>query len=113
YNQNSILRTMELILGLPPMNQFDMAATPMTDCFTDKPDFTPYIVQPNQIPLDEMNPSLSSLNKTSKQYYYAKKSMEMPLDDIDKADEGLFNRVLWHAAKGYDVPYPELARADE
>lgn len=113
YNQNSILRTMELILGLPPMNQFDMAATPMTDCFTDKPDFAPYIAQINEVPLDEMNPSLSSLNKTSKQYFYANESMKMPLDDIDKADEGLFNRILWHAAKGYDVPYPELARADE
>ena len=110
YNQNSILRTMELILGLPPMNQFDMAATPMTDCFTDKPDFTPYIALANQIPLDEMNPLLSSLNKTGKQYYYAKKSMEMPLDDIDKADEGLFNRILWHDVNGYDIPYPELAR---
>jgi hypothetical protein len=113
YNQNSILRTMELILGLPPMNQFDMAANPMTDCFTDKPDFTPYIAQANQVPLDEMNPLLSSLNKSGKQYYYAKKSMEMPLDDIDKADEGLFNRILWHDVKGYDIPYPELARADK
>ena len=113
YNQNSILRTIELILGLPPMNQFDMAANPMTDCFTDKPDFTPYVALVNQIPLDEMNPLLSSLNKSGKQYYYAKKSMEMPLDDIDKADEGLFNSILWHDAKGYDVPYPELARADK
>lgn len=113
YNQNSLLRTMELILGLPPMNQFDMAATPMTDCFTDKPDFTPYTALINEVPLDEMNPLLESLNKTSKQYFYAEKSMKMPLDDIDEADEGLFNRILWHAAKGYHVPYPVLARADE
>ena len=34
----------------------------------------------------------------------------MPLDDIDKADEGLFNRILWHDVNGYDIPYPELAR---
>lgn len=113
YNQNSILRTMELILGLPPMNQFDMAATPMTDCFTDKPDFTPYIALQNLVPLDEMNPVLTSLNKTSLQYFYAKQSIKMPLDDIDEADEGLFNRILWHEAKGYDVPYPELARVKQ
>ena len=113
YNQNSILRTMELILGLPPMNQFDMAATPMTDCFTDTPDFTPYMAIQNNIPLDEMNPALNSLNKSSKQFYFASESMKMPLDDIDKADEGLFNKILWHAAKGYDVPYPELTRADK
>jgi YVTN family beta-propeller protein len=113
YNQNSILRTMELILGLPPMNQFDMAATVMTDCFTETPDFTPYIALENQVPLDEMNPSLSSLKEESKQYYYAKKSMEMNLDDIDQADEGLFNRILWHDVKGYDVPYPVLVKIEE
>lgn len=108
YNQNSMLRTMELILGLPPMNQFDMAANPMYACFTNTPDTTPYTCRPNQIPLDEMNPKLASLR--GKQLYYARKSMEMPLDDIDRADEGLFNRILWHSVKGYDVPYPRLAR---
>ncbi len=113
YNQNSILRTMELILGLPPMNQFDMAATVMTNCFTDQPDFTPYTAEKNRIPLNEMNPLISTLKKGSKQHFYAIKSMEMPLDDIDQADEGLFNLILWHDAKGYDEPYPELARADE
>ena len=111
YNQNSILRTVELILGLPPMNQFDMAATVMTDCFTEIPDFTPYTSLENLIPLDEMNPVISSLNESGKQYFYAKKSMEMDLDEIDKADEGLFNQILWHEVKGYDVPYPELARS--
>lgn len=110
YNQNSMLRTMELIMGLPPMNQFDMAANPMYECFTDTPDTTPYTCLPNRIPLDEMNPKLSALS--GKQLYYAKKSMEMPLDDIDQADEGLFNRIIWHSVKGYDVPYPKLARRE-
>jgi hypothetical protein len=109
YNQNSILRTIELILGLPPMTQFDMAATSMEDCFTDEPDFTPYTALPNRIPLDEMNPRLGLLE--GKQLYFAQKSMEMPLDDIDQADENLFNRIIWHAVKGYDTPYPELERA--
>lgn len=113
YNQNSILRTMELILGLPPMNQFDMAATVMTDCFTDAPDFTPYTALENNIPLDEMNPVISSLKESSKQHFYAQKSMEMDLDEIDKADEGLFNTILWHDVKGYDVPYPDLAKSAE
>ncbi len=113
YNQNSILRTMELILGLPPMNQFDMAATVMTDCFTETPDFTPYTALENNIPLDEMNPTISSLNKESKQHFYAKKSMEMNLDEIDQADEGLFNRILWHDVKGYDVPYPVMVKNEE
>jgi YVTN family beta-propeller protein len=113
YNQNSILRTMELILGLPPMNQFDMAATVMTDCFTETPDFTPYSSLQNNIALDDMNPVISSLNESSKQYFYAQKSMEMDLDEIDKADEVLFNKILWHDVKGYDVRYPELARSSK
>ncbi len=50
YNQTSILRTMELMLGLPPMNQMDATATPMTACFTDQPDFTPYDCVTNNIP---------------------------------------------------------------
>ena len=108
YNQSSILRTMELILGLDPVNQLTLAATPMTDCFQMIPDLKPYTVKPNIIPLDEMNPPVSATRGL--QRYYAKQSMKMPLDDIDEADEGLFNRLLWHAVKGYDVPYPVLNR---
>src|ERR1700744_1266863 len=61
YNQTSILRTMELMLGLPPMNQMDATATPMTACFNEQPDFTPYDVVSNNIPLDQMNPNLSDI----------------------------------------------------
>ena len=63
---------------------------------------------PNQIPLDEMNPNLSAIT-SKKQLFFAKESMKMPLDNIDQADEGLFNRIVWHSIKGYDVPYPDLA----
>lgn len=104
YNQSSMLRTIELILGLDPVNQLTLAALPMTDCFQETPDLTPYKVKPNIIPLDEMNPPIGATRGL--QRYYAKQSMKMPLDDIDNADEGLFNRILWHSVKGYDVPYP-------
>ncbi|MEX2232764.1 MAG: bifunctional YncE family protein/alkaline phosphatase family protein, partial [Cyclobacteriaceae bacterium] len=106
YNQNSVLRTIELILGLPPMSQFDLIAMPMVDCFTSTPDFTPYSAIKNNIPLDEMNPKLSSLK--GKPLYWAKKSMALPLGDVDAADDETFNRVIWHAVKGYDVPYPKI-----
>ena len=112
YNQNSYLRTIELILGLSPMSQFDLLAEPLVDCFTDEPDFSPYTALPNQIPLDEMNPSLSAITN-EKQLFFAKQSMEIPLDDVDEADEGVFNRIIWHSVKGYDVPYPNLATAKE
>lgn len=108
YNQNSLLRTIELILGLPPMSQFDLVATPMTDCFTDKPDFTPYKALPNQIPLDQMNPKLSVLK--GKQLYWAKKSLEMPLEEADEAEDDVLNKIVWYAVKGYDVPYPKIRK---
>jgi YVTN family beta-propeller protein len=108
YNQNSILRTIELILGLPPMSQFDMIANPMTDCFTNKPDFRPYKALPNQIPLDEMNPKLSALS--GKKKFWAQKSMEMSLDELDMANEDTLNLILWYSVKGYNTPYPKLAR---
>jgi YVTN family beta-propeller protein len=106
YNQNSILRTMELILGLSPMSQFDLVATPMTDCFIDKPDFTPYTAVPNQIPLDQMNPKLSSIK--GKQLYWAKRSMDLPLEEVDKAKDDVLNKIIWYAVKGYDTPYPKI-----
>ena len=56
YNQTSLLRTIELMLGLPPMNQMDATATPMFDCFTGIPDYTPFDAVTNNVPLDEMNP---------------------------------------------------------
>ncbi len=56
YNQTSLLRTIELMLGLPPMNQMDATATPMFDCFTNTADFAPFDSVTNNVPLDEMNP---------------------------------------------------------
>ncbi len=40
--------------------------------------------------------------------HWAKKSMEQDMDDLDRIDEDIFNRIIWHAVKGYDVPYPVL-----
>lgn len=108
YTQTSLLRTITLIFDLPPMNQLVLAANPLLHCFQEQPDPTPYKARPNNIPLDEMNPKIATLR--GKQRYWAKKSMELPLDDIDRADEDTLNRILWHSVKGYDTPYPKLAR---
>src|SRR5258708_21009016 len=61
YNHTSFVRTMELVLGLPAMNRFDRTATPMTACFVEKPDETPYTHLANQVPLDELNPPVATL----------------------------------------------------
>lgn len=108
YSQINMVRTIENIFGIPPMNQLDLSAEPMVDCFTDKPDFTPYDALKNIIPLDQLNPSLVSL--TGDRLYWAEKSLEQNLDDIDLIDEDVFNRIIWHAVKGYDRPYPVLSR---
>jgi hypothetical protein len=104
YNQNSILRTIELIFGVTPMTQFDLLANPMYECFTATPDYTPYTAKPNNIPLHEMNPKMSTL--TGKQSYWAQKSLELPLEDYDLSD-GVLSRILWYSVKGYDSYYPE------
>lgn len=108
YNQNSILRTIELILGLAPMTQFDLIAEPMTDCFTNKPDFTPYTAVPNQVPLNQMNPKLSTLK--GKQLYWAKVSMAMPLEEVDEAEDDDLNKIVWYATRGYNTPYPKTKK---
>ncbi len=116
YNTTSLLRTMELILGLPPMNQMDATATPMADCFTDTPDFTPFAAMPNNVPLDQMNPEPKAVSDALlRQHAYA--SARLPLARVDECPEDLLNRILWHAMKGSQTPYPQwavtLARDDD
>jgi hypothetical protein len=103
-----MVRTIEDILGIPPMNQLDLSAESMVDCFTGKPDFTPYKAVKNNIPLDEINPPLGSL--AGDRLYWAIKSMEQDLDNVDRIDEDTFNRIIWHSVKGYDRPYPVLKK---
>ena len=108
YNQTSLLRTMELMLGLPPMNQFDTTATPMFDCFTNTPDFTPFAAVPNNVPLDEVNPSPKKIADSAlRKDAYA--SAKLPLEKPDQCPEDLLNRILWRAVKGSQTPYPEWA----
>jgi hypothetical protein len=61
YSQVNLVRTIKQILGLPPMNQFDLAATPMFSCFDDTYDLSPFESLSNQIPPDEMDQPLSAL----------------------------------------------------
>jgi YVTN family beta-propeller protein len=108
YNQTGLLRTMELILGLPPMNQFDATATPMFDCFTDTPDFTPYDSVANNVPLDEMNPPARKISDSQlrKDAYV---SAHLPLTLADQCPEGVLNEILWRSVKGTQTPYPSWA----
>jgi len=109
YNQTSLLRTIELILGLPPMNQLDATATPMSDCFIATPDLTPFTAVPNRIPLDQMSAPNPKKIPNKQQRKDALASANLPLDKPDQCDEDTLNRILWRAAKGPAAPYPEWA----
>jgi hypothetical protein len=108
YNTTSLLRTIEQILGLPPMNQFDATATPMSDCFTATPDFTPFDAVPNVVPLDTMNPSEEQIADALLRRH-AVQSARLNFRQIDACPEDTLNRILWHAVKGPDAPYPAWA----
>jgi hypothetical protein len=105
YNQTGMVKTIELILGLAPMNQLDLSATPMRALFQAEADLRPYRAVPNRVPLDEMNPPLKAL--TGPRLYWAQKSLTLDFSEADRADEETLNRILWHAARGYDTPYPQ------
>jgi YVTN family beta-propeller protein len=106
YTQIDMIRAMEQILGLPPMNQMDMAVSPtsMRDVFTNTPTFTPFRALPNQIPLDELNPSRAALRGIELEWAQASEAMDFSRPDV--AGEALLNRAIWYATKGFDVPYP-------
>jgi YVTN family beta-propeller protein len=97
YTTASMVRTMELILGLPPLTQYDAGATPMFNCFQGAAlaqSFSPVAPHVN---LTAKNTLLSP---------FAKQSARMDFREYDRAPEDELNRILWAAAKGPDVPYP-------
>jgi hypothetical protein len=101
YSTVSMIRTIELILGLPPLSQYDAAARPMFESFTDKPDPTPYTHAPAEIALDAKN---------GKDAYGADRSARMDFTEYDRIDDFELNDVLWHAVMGKNAPQPPAVR---
>ena len=101
YATVSMIRTMELILGLQPLSQYDAAARPMFNCFTSTADATPYTHTPAEIDLTKKNTLLS---------YGALRSLRMDFSEYDLADDFELNEILWRAAKGADAPLPPAVR---
>ena len=97
YTTASMIRTMELILGLPPMTQFDAGATPMFNCFQKTSQATPFAV---------VTPEVNLLAKNTTRSPFAKESARMNFREYDLAPEDELNRILWYAARGTDAPYP-------
>ncbi len=108
YTTIHMYRTIEQILGLPPSNQFDLAAEPMFSVFTTTPDATPFRALPNRVPLDEMNPPAKKLAGLARRL--AEASAHMDFEEPDAADERILNRAVWHSLFP-SRPYPEPRRA--
>jgi DNA-binding beta-propeller fold protein YncE len=102
YSTASILRTMELILGIEPMTQFDAAATPMYGCFQATAELAPYDLQPAQVDVNEVNQPTA---------WGADLSEQLDLSQEDAADDLLFGDIVWRSVKGADHPMPAPVRA--
>jgi YVTN family beta-propeller protein len=96
YSTASIVMTIELILGLPPMTQYDRAATPMYNAFTTEAAMEAYACLPARVDLQARNPKTGSL---------ARASARLDFSDYDRADPDELNRILWQAYRG-DEPMP-------
>ncbi len=109
YSTVSMVRTMGVLLGLPPLSQFDAAATTMERGFTAKPDFTPYEHAVPAQDLYEMNPPLAALKGEARML--AKRSAALDLAEADVADMREYNEILWKLLKpGQPLPRPVQRR---
>ncbi len=102
YSTSSLLRTMELILGLEPMTQFDAAALPLYDSFSVAANTTPFKHLPAQVDLNAVN---------QPDAYGAKLSATFDFSREDAADDLLLNEVVWRSVRGKDSPMPAPVRA--
>ena len=103
YNQTGMVRTIEQILGIPPMNVIDATALPLFDCFTSGKSPYTYTHVANIIPLNRMNKPLAELRGKAAQY--ARLSANQAFKDVDGGDDDLMNKILWFDARG-NAPYP-------
>ena len=101
YTTASLVRTIELILGLPPLTQYDAAATPMFNAFQRDPVVTPYTV---------LQPQVDLLAKNTRKSVYWQESSKMDFTVYDRAPEDQLNRILWAVAKGENAAYPPIVR---
>ena len=102
YSTSSVLRTIELILGLPPMTQYDASATVMYSCFNSSSGHPPFTARPCRIDLNEKNTQVSA---------YSKLSAKFDFSGEDRAPDYPFSEVIWKAVKGLDSPCPSPVHA--
>jgi YVTN family beta-propeller protein len=116
YSQPSMVKTVELMLGIPSMSIFDLVATDMRASFIDvgaTPDLTPYTAIEPQQSLRDVNTRVGSINGrfAPQRREAARASQRMSFDGPDEAPTELLNRILWRDAKGWDAKYPTVQRS--
>lgn len=110
YTQDSVLRTIELMLDLPPMNQLDANAEPLSTAFTSTPDLTPYtalvpdVLNNGPVP----NPTLEALSGIQREW--ATSAMRQDTRHLDAANPALLNHDIWYSTHHWAVPYPGESR---
>ncbi|HZK64927.1 MAG TPA: hypothetical protein VFC34_12325, partial [Puia sp.] len=102
YSTTSVLHTIELILGVPPMSQYDAAATPMWRCFSKTPDLTPFNAKPLQTDINKRNTEENAWQRKSETFDFSKE---------DRVPDRIFTEVIWKAVKGTDAVVPAPKRA--
>jgi hypothetical protein len=102
YTTSGVLRTIELVLGLPPMSYFDAAATPMYNAVTGAPNVSPFRHLDPRVALDEKNPAGA---------FGAHQSISMDFSDADRAPEALLNEIVWRSVRGAGSPMPPARRS--
>ncbi|MDP3469211.1 MAG: bifunctional YncE family protein/alkaline phosphatase family protein [Daejeonella sp.] len=102
YSTSGMLRTMELILGLPPMSQYDAAAVPLSECFTSIPDYRPYKVKPSNVDLEQRNMVWNKSAERSHEWNFAREDAAPDLD---------LNEVVWKSVMGEDSVMPAPRRS--
>jgi hypothetical protein len=116
YSQINVVRTIEQMLGMQPMNQLDRAAEPMTDAFTNTPDYTPYTAAPNNVPLTfglktstAGQPSIPAAERATYELWVAWSDRQLTGGSKPQADvtnPAQLNRLDWYASTGWTRPYP-------
>jgi hypothetical protein len=109
YSHQSILKSAELMLGLPPLSIFDRIAQDMRNAFQKEPDLTPYAaVEPAQSLFDQ-NPPLKTLRGAERRAALASNAMRFEVPDAAPAQR--LNKILWHDIRGWNTPYPGVKKA--
>jgi hypothetical protein len=103
YNHTSLIRTIELVLGVPAMNRFDRSGTPLRACFVSQPDLTPYTCVRNNVPLAERNPRRSALSGIQRKIEEMCEKQDWR--QYDRADPAVVAQAAWYSQRPNE-PFP-------